>query len=93
MRSLVNREVEETMLFHTRPWPIGRVIAVGLGTIVLSHWTHQSQAAVHGPLVLVEDTTTGQSQSGTGTDGLANSADEALRADTSWSIWPPATDF
>jgi hypothetical protein len=83
------------MRFDARSWPIGCVIAVGLGTVVLSHWTHQSQAAVRGPLVFVEDTTTGQSQenAGTETDRSANSADEALRADTSWSLWSPATDF
>jgi hypothetical protein len=83
------------MRFHARTWPIGCVIAVGWGTIALSHWTHQSHAANPEPLVLVEDTTTGQSQEnpGTETDRLANSADEALRADTSWSLWPPATDF
>jgi hypothetical protein len=81
---------------HARTRPIGRVIAVGLCTIVPSHWwAHQSEAAIHGPLVLVEDTTTGQSQENAGaeTDRSANSADEALRADTSWSLWPPATDF
>jgi hypothetical protein len=81
------------MRFHAKTWPIDSVIAVGLGAIVLSHGGHQSHAA--NPEPLVEDTTTGQPQenAGTETDRLANSADEALRADTSWSLWPPATDF
>jgi hypothetical protein len=83
------------MRFDARSRAIGCVIAVGLGTIVLSHWTHQSQAAIHGPLIFVEDKTTSQPQenAGTETDRSANSADEALGADTSWSLWPPATDF
>jgi hypothetical protein len=65
-------------------------MAVGLGTIVL-----QSQVAIAGPLVFVEDTTAGQPQenAGTETDRSANSADEALKADTSWSLWTPTTDF
>jgi hypothetical protein len=83
------------MRFHARTWPVSCVIAVGLGTFVLSHWIHQSHAAVAGPLVFVEDTITGQPQAnaGTETDRLANSADEALRADTSWPLWSSKTDF
>jgi hypothetical protein len=67
------------MRFHARTWPIGCVIAVGLGTTVPSHWwANQSRAAIRGPLDLVEDTTTGQSQenAGTETDRVGNLADE-----------------
>jgi hypothetical protein len=83
------------MRFQAGTWPIGCLIAVGLGTIVLSHWTHHSHVAKPEPLVFVDATATGQPQenAGTETDRSANSADEALRADTSWSLWPPATDF
>jgi len=80
------------MRFIARSWPIGCLIAVGLSTIVL---IHQSHAAIAEPLVFIEDTTTGQPQENAGTniDRSANSADEALRADTSWWLWPPPTDF
>jgi hypothetical protein len=83
------------MRFHAGTWPIGCLIAVGLGTFVLSHWTHQSHAAVAEPLVFVDATIPGQPQAnaGTETDRLANSADEALRADTSWPLWSSKTDF
>jgi hypothetical protein len=73
----VNKQSGAGMRFIARSWPIVGVIGVGLGTSV--HWIHR----IAGPLVFVEDTTTGQPQENAGTniDGSANSVDEALRAD------------
>jgi hypothetical protein len=59
-----------------------------LGTIILSIWSYQLQAATSGPSASMADKAIGLQPGSVG-----DAADEALKADTSWSLWPSPTDF